>query len=201
MSVGTPLIRRKFSLKCLHSRRSFIKFISFGLFNGSNLSSANSSLPTYQTSSNILFIPFDVSSRVISIIIFVISGLFITNKSNIGLNMSSVTNWASISINLKCRARISISKGGLVVAYGKIEFILSKNSGFRLFLNSVGLVRRRRTCKILGIGNVTKHIFWIMWTRDAASVLGICSWERFLRMKCSRILIYSGWLEKTLVFW
>ena len=126
---------------------------------GSNLSRANRSRPTYHTSSNILFIPFDVNYLVISIIIFVIYGLFITNKSNIGLNISSVTSYASISINLKCKAKIYMSNGGLVVASGNIEFILSKKAGFKLFLKSVCLVRRRRTCSIFGIGKVTRHIF------------------------------------------
>lgn len=115
MRVVTPFILRKFSLNCLFSSKSLMMLMSFGLFVGYSLSKAKMSLPTYQTSSNTLLIPFDMSYLVISKITRVASGLFMARRSIILLNISLVINFAFISIYLRCKANISIRTGGVLL--------------------------------------------------------------------------------------
>jgi hypothetical protein len=122
-------------------------WISFGLWAGYSLSSANTSLPTYQTSSNTSLMPFATSYRVISKMTLVASGLFITRRSIILQNISWVISLGLISMNLRWRASISMRTSGALVNSGIISFICSRKSASRCALYSGGLVQNLSSCR------------------------------------------------------
>lgn len=177
-------------MKCLISRRSLIKLTNLGLVTASVLYSANSNRPTYQTYSKTLLIPWEVSSLVISMMILLISELFMTSKSKIVLNISSVIILGEISIYRRCRANIYIKMAGWELIYPIVSLRWARNYYLSSERNSTDLVNIRSNCRYLSVGGDYLHVFWISWIRFLLSCCGnVC--PLYFIIKLSIILAYS----------
>ena len=120
-----------------------------------------------------------------------ISGLFMTSRSKIELNISSVIRRGDFYMYLKCNAKIYISTWGCDDISPITSFRRTRNYYFRHDLSYTDLVSIRSNCKYLSEGKSSVQFFSMSSTRDFDYWRGKL-WPRYLMIKLSINFVSSG---------